>query len=224
MASSGTYGLSPEIAELIDEAYERIQVDPATLTGRHVRSALRSLELLMSTLVNYHDVPWGKSTVEYTAVDGEDSFETDDGTIDVLSAVLRRDGYDTPMVRISREDYLLIPDKTTEGRPDRFFVDHQVDKPVVYVWPVFENSTDKVVYTRLRHLENAGTMAATANVRQSWLEAITSGLTARLAEKFQPEALAGKLAMAREALREACNGTRDRSDTVIRPAFGRRRR
>lgn len=223
MASSGTYGLSPELAELIDEAYERIQVDPATLTGRHVRSALRSMNLMFADLPNHGDIPWSKSTVEYTAVDGDASFETADATIDVLEAVLRRSGVDTPMVRISREDYLLIPDKDTEGRPDRFFVDHQVGKPVVHIRPVFENATDKVVYTRLRHIENPGQMTNTPDARQSWLEAITAGLTARLAEKYKPESHGDKLLLAERALGRAQIGTRDRTPTRIVPAMGRRR-
>jgi len=48
MTTSGTYLFSPPVDEVVDESFERVGVDPATLTGRHARSARMSLNLLFS--------------------------------------------------------------------------------------------------------------------------------------------------------------------------------
>ena len=61
-------------------------------------------------------------------------------TVDVLEAVVRRSGTDISTSRIGRQDYLTIPDKTTQGRPTQFFVDRQIT-PTITVWPSPENST-----------------------------------------------------------------------------------
>ena len=55
--------------------------------------------------------------------------------IDVLSVVVRRDGTDFTMDRISRDTYLAIPTKTTTGRPTQFFLDRQLT-PNLKLWPL----------------------------------------------------------------------------------------
>ena len=41
--------------------------------------------------------------------------------IDVLSVIIRRDGTDYALERLSRDEYLTIPTKTTQSRPNQFF-------------------------------------------------------------------------------------------------------
>ena len=74
-------------------------------------------------------------------------------TVDVLEAVVRRSGTDIGVSRIGRQDYLTIPDKTTQGRPTQFFVDRQIT-PTITVWPSPENSTDQLIYYRVKRMED----------------------------------------------------------------------
>ena len=59
--------------------------------------------------------------------------------IDILSLVVRRDGTDYSLERISRDAYLNIPTKTTTGRPTQFFLDRQIT-PNLKLWPLPDNS------------------------------------------------------------------------------------
>lgn len=59
-------------------------------------------------------------TQALTASDGEYSLGTD--VIDILSMVVRRSSTDFNMTRVSRAEFLSIPNKTTTGRPTQFFL------------------------------------------------------------------------------------------------------
>ena len=226
MATSSAYGFTAGLADILDDATERIGKDPAVfLTGRHVTSALRSIDMAFSHWGNEGgSLPWAVDWVNYTAVDGADNFVTATGTIDILGAVLRRSGADTPILRISRQEYLDIPDKTVEGRPDRYFVDRTQTVPTAYIWPLFENATDIIRYSRLRHLQNTGAFANDPHIPQSWIEALTSELAARMAEKWAVEREDKLRAKADRWFKEALNGSADLTDVVIRPSFGGGRR
>jgi hypothetical protein len=220
MATSGTYGWTPQFDEIIADAFERIGVDPQGLTHRHVTSALRSVNFILSQWGNL-TLPWRRDTVDYTAVDGAFTIATGAGVLAVIDATLMRDGVEVPLMMISKEDYEAIPDKDQEGRPDRFFPDLITPTPTIYIWPAFENSTDVLRYTRLRRAQRAVGMAEDADVPQGWNNALAAGLAVFLAEKFAPERLEEKMALAGPALESARQGSRDRSDWQILP--GRRR-
>ena len=64
----------------------------------------------------------GATTTESAAV----SFQNVQSTIDILASAVRRDNTDYNIQRISRGDYLGIPNKTTKGRPSQIFVDKQI--------------------------------------------------------------------------------------------------
>ena len=59
-------------------------------------------------------------TQTLTQADGEYDLGTD--VIDVLSLVVRRDNTDYALTRVSRDTFLSIPNKTTQGRPSQFFL------------------------------------------------------------------------------------------------------
>ena len=98
-----------------------------------------------------------------TTISSDPSISDVRATIDVLSSVIRRSGSDISINRVSRDDYLSIPTKTTSGRPVQFYVDRQIT-PVVKVWPEPENSTDVLIYDRLTRMDDADTSVNTVDV------------------------------------------------------------
>ena len=64
----------------------------------------------------------GGTTGTVTTLSSAIDFTDVRSTIDFLSAVLRRDNTDYSIPRVSRDDYLTIPNKTTTGRVDQFFL------------------------------------------------------------------------------------------------------
>lgn len=232
MTTSGTYLFNPELAELVDEAMERARIDPAHLTARHILSARRSMRFMLADWAtkDYHNfriVNESFTAVEsqgvYTA--GVDFDITDTNLIDILDMTLTRSGVDTPVTPCYRQDYLNIPEKTTEGRPDRCFIDKQRDNIVFTFWPVPENSTDIISFNGVRKFEDSDTAADTADIPYYMQDAFAAGLAFRLAEKYSPPELESALYTKSEIkFKDAQNAVRERGDVRIVPTSNSRRR
>lgn len=182
MASSGTYEFNLDIAELIDEAYARCGLE--VRSGEQLRKARRSLDLLLTTWANDQVNLWTLDQTSQDLVDGTASYSLAHPTIDILDAVLNdTDNYDSPMARISMEEYLKRPDKTSEGRPTHYAVERNVSGVTLYLWPVPSDSTYDFLYWRMRYIQDAGVYTNTADVPRQFVPALTSGLAWYIANK-----------------------------------------
>ena len=106
---------------------------------------------------------------------------------DIFDAVLIRNTFATPINRMSRSEYLEIPNKTMTGRPDRYFVDRQSSDVTATFWRTPENSTDIIDYYYFRQMSRPGTLANTLQMPPHASAAFVAGLAARLALKFAPD-------------------------------------
>lgn len=215
MATSATYAFDPAVATVVDEAAERAGMDPAMLTLRHLTSIRRSLDLLFKD--------WQNRGIRNYAVDLQTtsttvamaSFTPASGTQDLLEVSLRRDSVDTPMTRISRSDFEAIPDKTTQGRPDRYYVDRTTSAITVYVWPLAENATDTIRYWRMRKQMDAGVASNTADIPDRFQEAMAAGLAYKLAEKWAPDRYDALRSRAESAFKEARQEDREKVNVTM---------
>jgi len=215
MTATNTYLFDPNLAEIADDAFERIGMDPATVTGRHIRSFRRSLNLLLSQWNTREIHQWATVRAQQTVAPGMQSFQLPTGALDILTMVVRRDGSDTELNPIGRDEYLAIADKDIRGRPDRFFVDRQIGRPTVYIWQAGENSTDVLDFWYVRRLQDGGTGQNTPDVPVYFTEALTAGMAMKLAEKYAPERLQEKAMLYEAAFREALIEGGSRADLHI---------
>jgi len=217
MATSGTYLWNPDLASIVSESFERCLVDPASLTARHIRSARRSISYMMVEWATKGYAQFKITEITLPLVQGTQSYALPAQVIDIVDMVLRRDGTDTPVEIMSRAEWLNIPDKDTQGRPDRFFADKQRDDVTLYFWTVPENSTDQIIYNALLRYEDADQAAQTADIPYYMREAFASGLAAKLAEKWAPQLEQGLFAKADKKLREGLGATNEGADLRIVP-------
>lgn len=215
MASSGTYAYAPDIGEFVDESFERCGIDPATLAVRHIRSARRSLNLLFSS--------WATKGCRLFATDeqmqaltaSDVDYTPASGTLAILSGVIRRAGIDTPVIRIARDQYHVIPDKTATGMPTQVFFDPASN--LYFLWNAPENSTDVFRYWRLRRPQDVSTAAETPDATYAWFDALASGLAERLAMKYAPDRVDRLKGQASEAFAYAMQFDRERVETCFEP-------
>ena len=59
---------------------------------------------------------WTIEQRSFTVTSNDGNYDLGTDVIDILSLVVRRDGTDFALDRISRDEYLNIPTKTTQGR------------------------------------------------------------------------------------------------------------
>lgn len=137
MTTSGTTVFSPDISEIIEEAYERIGITSAS--GYDVRTARRSLNLLGVEWANRQVELWTIEQVAVPLLPATKTYTLAADTIDLLDVVIRttQGGFNTDLAigRLSIGDYSAIPTKDTQGRPVQFYVDRQ-ETPTVTVWPI----------------------------------------------------------------------------------------
>ena len=161
MATSGSKDFELDVADYVEEAFERCGLE--VRTGYDLKTAKRSLNLMLAEWANRGLNQWTIKQRTVTMVSGTGNYNLGTDVIDILSVVVRRSSTDFALDRISRDTYLSIPNKTTTGRPNQFFLDRQIT-PDLKVWPVPDNSTDVIFYDALVRMDDADAYTNTMDI------------------------------------------------------------
>ena len=216
MTTSGSKDFELDVAEYIEEAFERCGLE--VRTGYDLRTAKRSLNLMLAEWANRGLNQWTikQRTLSLTQGDGEYDLGTD--IIDVLSVVIRRSDTDYALDRVSRDTFISIPNKTTQGRPSQFFLDRQLT-PNLKVWPVPENSTDIIIYDALTRMDDGDAQTNTMDMPFRFYPCLAAGLAYYIAMKRAPERIQLLKAVYEEEFERAMAEDRDRSSFNIVPQY-----
>jgi len=133
MATSGSRDFNLDVGEIIEEAFERCGLE--VRTGYDARTARRSLNLMFAEWANRGINMWTVEQGTITLTQGQAQETLLPDVVDVLEIVLRRGNTDYEVERISRGDYVTLPNKTTQGRPSQFWFNRQIS-PVINLWAV----------------------------------------------------------------------------------------
>ena len=214
MTVSGSTDFELDVADYIEEAFERCGLE--VRTGYDLKTAKRSLNLMFADWANRGLNQWTieQRTQALTASDGEYSIGTD--VIDILSLVIRRDGTDFALDRVSRDTFLNIPTKTTTGRPTQFFLDRQIT-PNLKLWPLPENSTDTVIYDALTRLNDADTFINTLEIPFRFYPCLAAGLAYYISMKRAPDRIQLLKSVYEEEFNRAMDEDRDRASFRVAP-------
>jgi len=106
------------------------------------------------------------------------------GTLGFSQIYLANTPTEIPLARMNRDDYTNLPNKAFQSnRPLQYWFDRQVNNPIMHMWPVPNEAATvcQIVVWRQRYIMDVGTMTQDIEVPQRWLEAIVSGLAAKMA-------------------------------------------
>ena len=220
MTTSGTTNFDLNIDDLVEEAFERCGM--RMTSGYQLNSARRSLNLLFLDWANRGLNLWTIEQATYTLTAGVNEIALDPDTVNVLSAVIRDPGTspstDIYIERISRSDYLNVPDKTTRARPAQFYV-QRTNVPKVFFYP----AADQIytfVYYRIRRIQDAGVYTNTTDINFRFLPCLVSGLAYQLSLKFAPDRIAALKAIYEEDFNRAAVEDRDTASVQFIPDVG----
>tara|TARA_R110002126_G_scaffold118218_2_gene258194 strand:- start:3713 stop:4378 length:666 start_codon:yes stop_codon:yes gene_type:complete len=216
MALSGSKDFELDVTEYIEEAFERCGLE--VRTGYDLKTAKRSLNLMLADWANRGLNQWTIKQTTVNMVQGTAEYSLDASTIDILNAVVRRGNDDLSIERISRDQYLNIPDKTTSSRVSQFFVDRQVP-PVLKVWPAPDNSTDQIIMDRLVRMDDFDSFNNTADLPFRFYPALAAGLAYYISIKRSPQRVQLLKAVYEEELERALSEDRDRASFNIAPSL-----
>ena len=221
MATSGTTNFSLPLDELLEQASLRVGGEPTL--GTEARVSRRALDLLFTDLQNRGILLHTLEQVLVTLTSAVATISCSTDTLDVLDAVVRRNNTDLMMVRMGFGEYLDIPRKTQQGRPTQFFVNRQREFPLIYVWPAPENSTDILVYWKMRFVQDAGKLSNDPDMPRRFFPALVAGLAYYLAlnrgMQFPLDRLGILKAEYEDQLMHATDEDRERATLRIVPRY-----
>jgi hypothetical protein len=197
--------VTPNIAELFEEAYERAGLEMRS--GYDLRTIRRSLNILT---LEWQNRGLNLFTVEegtIPLVAGTNVYTMPSDTIDIIETQLRtgtgQNQIDTTLERISVATYAQQTNKLIQGRPTQAYVDRGVNAVTVTVWPVPDGSqTYSLAYFRLKGIDGLSSgISGSAGVPPRFVPALVAGLAFNIAMK-KPEAAARAQALQAEYERQ----------------------
>lgn len=233
MTTSGTASSNLDLANIIEEAFERCGTE--LRTGYDIRTARRSLNLLTVEWANRGINLWTIEEGEIPLVLNQVSYNLPVDTIDLLEHVTRvgtgSSQQDLSITRISVSTYATIPNKNSTGRPIQLWVNRQsgatypsggrpegtdpttgVDHPQIYVYPAPDQSNYYTfVYWRLRRIQDAGNGINTQDIPFRFLTCLIAGLAYYLAVKIAPDRIQSLKDQYEEQWKFAAEEDRDKS-------------
>jgi|TARA_R100000908_G_scaffold49953_2_gene25292 hypothetical protein len=216
MTVSGSRDFNLDVGEVIEEAYERCGIE--VRTGYDARTARRSLNLMFADWANRGINMWTVKSETVTLTQGTSAVTLAADVVDVLEIVLRRDGTDFEITRISRGEYVTLPDKTTQGRPSQFYFDRQIT-PILNLWATPENSTDQLVYHYVRRIDDADTLVNTTDMPFRFYPCMVAGLAYYIAMKRTPDRIQMLKTVYEEEFQRASDEDEDRVPLKLQPSF-----
>ena len=216
MATSGSTDFNLDVAEIIEEAYERCGLE--VRTGYDTKTARRSLNLMFADWANRGLNLWTVKKATLSLTEGTATYSLGEDRTDLLEVALTRSSTDYEISRISRGDYHSIPNKATKGRPSQYYYNRQTN-PEITFWPAPENSTDTVTYYYVKRIEDVDTLANNADTPFRFLPCIVAGLAYYLAMKKAPERVQLLKSVYEEEFQRAADEDEDRVPLKIQPSI-----
>ena len=218
MATSNSTDFEPNVAEFVEEAFERCGLE--LRTGYDLKTARRSINLMLAEWANRGLNQWTIEQDTQTVTEGTTDYSLNSNVIDILDVVLRRTinqtQTDISMNRISRSEYINIPNKTTKARPSQFFLD-KLSTPTLKVWPAPENSTDILVFNKLVRMDDADKPTNTMDMPFRFYPCFAAGLAYYISLKRAPERTSQLKALYEEEFDRAMSQDEDRASYRVRP-------
>ena len=196
-----TFDKTFSIDEIIEEAYERIGMQPNA--GFNLKSARRSLNIMFQEWANRGLHYWEVANNSLTLVDGQSVYtmyrSTSDGTSDatavygvddILEASYRNSSsVDFPLTKINRSAYQALSNKTDEGTPTQYFVQRFIDKVTItlYLTPGSTEAGNTINYYYVKRIEDVGIYTNATDVPYRFVPCMVSGLSYYLSQKFAPQ-------------------------------------
>jgi len=216
MATSGSKDFELDVNEYVEEAFERCGL--VARTGYDLRTARRSLNLMLADWANRGINRWTITQTTQALTTGVGTYTLTATTIDILSAVVRSNGTDYSLERLTRDDYINIPSKTQQSRVSQFYLDRQII-PVLKLWPVPDNSSDVVIFDQMVRMDDADAQTNTLEVPFRFYPALAAGLAYYIAIKRAPDRIEILKVLYEEELDRAMSEDRDRASFTIVPSL-----
>jgi len=158
-----------------------------TNSGYDLKSARRSLNLLFSE--------WGNRGINLWKV--KSKTET--------------------LTKISRSEYIAIPNKTQAGTPSQYYVDRQLTPTISLYLAPDTSAVTNIFYYYLARIEDVGAYTNTADMPFRFFPCMVSGLAFYLSQKIAPDRIQALKLLYEDELKRALEEDGQRTSVYISP-------
>lgn len=216
MATSNTRDFALDVADIVEEAFERCGSEART--AYDARKGRRALNLLFQEWSNRGINLWTLRREVTPLIAGEREYEMEPYDLDVIEAAVRVNGTDLQLDRITREDYLYIPNKETVARPTQIYVERTVPA-VIKLWPT-PNGSETLITYRVQRIQDAKAAQNDVELPSRFYPAVVSGVAYYLSMSIAPEKTQILMQVYERDFGMASNEDSERGSLFIRPYIG----
>lgn len=232
MTTSSTYSFNPGLGELTLYAYNLIGIRNTALLQEHMEAARMASNMLCSRWSNMGVNLWAVDLVTTPLVTDQATYAVDGNTVMILDAYVQNDdsgaNIDRIILPVSRTEYASYPNKEQQGFPTVYWFDRLISSsrstgsagPSITLWPVpnTDNGPQSLKYYRVRQIQDSALQnGQTVEIPYLWLEAFAYGLAMRLAQIWNPAAVAMIKPMADESYQIAASQNIEQAQQYISP-------
>jgi len=225
VSTSGSHAFTLDIADIVEEAYERCGSE--LRSGYNYRTARRSLDLLLLEWQNKGLNLWTVKEASLPLISGTSAYVLSGEKLDIVEGMLRTNAgdpaqqTDLTMDRISISSYAQQTNKLATGRPIKFWVERTPDGIALNLWPTPDATAPYVFqYYYMKLIEDTGKPGSnTIDIPTRHLPALTAGLAYYLSMKI-PGAMdraSGLKVVYDEQWDLAADSARDKSSFYVTP-------
>jgi hypothetical protein len=230
MTTSGTYAFEMANAQLLSEAFDRIQIRGPALTRSHLVSAHQSLNLEIQRWGNMGISLWKVTSGTINLVAGTATYPLPqqmelltDLSYRTVGGSSAQDDSDRYMMTLTRQQYAMMPAKGTQGVPTQYWF-QRLPVPQITLYPVpSAGAPDYILvwYGLLRMEDASPTGGQTPDIPYRAYDALCAALAHRLAIKFsEPGVVAARKADAAEAWAEFIANDQEVGSSLVAPNVG----
>ncbi len=189
MPTSGSIDYSLSARDVVTYALRKIGVLDITQTADadEAAAALVELEVMLKEWALTGPFLFTKREASQTLTSDNATYNlTVTKPIRILEARYRdANGRDLPMEELTRDEYLELPLKDSNGIPTTFYFDPQPGTWNFKTWPVLLTATTETIeYSYQRRIEDVDSLNNDLDIPQEWLSTAGYALAARLCDDY----------------------------------------
>lgn len=200
--------------EICEEALRKIDVlgEAETASGDMADIARRNLERMLRAWQNKGLVDWVNASQQVTLTTAN-SYVLATRAQNIANVNFKQSGRETPMIRMTRQEYDELPNKDAKGTPTQWYYDKSPTAGTLYIWPSLAVAAGQTLQVTYASPFAEIDLTATAQIPPEWEDAVVYQLGKRLADDYQVNLSPSFMMTAQEALDDALAA--DRPDSVF---------
>ena len=194
MSTSGVSNFSANRDVIVRRALRMVGAFTSTDIPRPEQSvdAISILNTMLKTW-SIDGYLWLRQFYTLTLVGGVNNYKLGPNSIPVIDRPVHvfnanrksSSGNEIPLIQLTRQDWMSVPNKTTQATPVQFYYDAQTLDGILYIWPTPQvGTTDTLVLDIDRQIDIMVDNLDDFDFPPQWYDAIVYSLAARLAPEY----------------------------------------